>query len=332
MKLLVGFAVVLFSSWAWAADPLPSWTEGELKKSIMTFVADVTKEGGSNFVPVEDRIATFDNDGTLWSEVPTVEAEFTKVRLEQLMAKNPAMKNKEPYKTLLKEGKAALPHLTQKQILDIMSVTHSGMSEDDFNKEVTEFFKTALHPKWNVPYSKTAYQPMLELLAYLRDNNFKIFICSGGDIAFMRVVATEMYGVPSQNIIGSFFMDKTTEENGKLVVMRTSKLGMINDKDGKPVGIVRHIGKRPIMAVGNERSGGDIAHLRYSKESTRPTLQIMINHDDAKREAEYAEKDGASLAAARKFGFKILSMKNDWKQVFPVQNPIAQNDSQQEGN
>ncbi|WP_413586644.1 HAD family hydrolase [Bdellovibrio sp. HCB274] len=322
MRFLFYLAFFLNSSLAFAADPLPSWNEGDLKKSIVSFVREVTTEG-PRFVKPEDRIATFDNDGTLWSEVPTVEVEFTKVRLKDVLARNPAMKNKEPYRTLLREGKSALPHMTQKQILDIMAVTHSGMSEPDFTKEVQEFFKTALHPKLNVPYSQTAYQPMLELLSYLRENDFKLFICSGGDISFMRVVATEMYGIPSQNIIGSFFVDRTREVDGKLVVMRTSSLGMMNDKDGKPVSIVRHIGKRPILSVGNERSGGDIAHLRYSRESAGPNLQIMINHDDAERESAYTEKDGASLTAAKKFGFKVLSMKNDWKQIFPGKQPIA---------
>ncbi|WP_413577589.1 HAD family hydrolase [Bdellovibrio sp. HCB290] len=321
-KILCGVLILLRSVSAFAADPLPSWNEGELKKSIIQFVNDVTKDG-PKFVKPEDRIATFDNDGTLWSEVPTVEVEFTKVRLKDVLARNPALKNKEPYKTLLRDGKSALPHMTQKQILDIMAVTHSGMSEPDFTKEVKEFFQSALHPKLNVPYTQTAYQPMLELLSYLRENDFKLFICSGGDISFMRVVGTDMYGIPSQNIIGSFFVDRAREIDGKLVVMRTSALGMMNDKDGKPVSIVRHIGKRPILSVGNERSGGDIDHLRYSRESTGPNMQIMINHDDAEREAAYVEKDGASLAAAKKFGFKVLSMKNDWKQIFPGKQPIA---------
>ncbi|WP_253696327.1 HAD family hydrolase [Bdellovibrio bacteriovorus] len=323
MKYFVCFMVLVCVSQSFGADPLPSWKEGELKKSIITFVNEVTKADGPRFVKPEDRIATFDNDGTLWSEVPTVEVEFTKMKLHLVLEKNPRLKSKEPYKSLLTKGKAAVPQLSQKDILEIMAVTHSGMSEDEFANEVREFFKTALHPKYQVPYTQTVYQPMLELLTYLRDNDFKVFICSGGDIAFMRTVAMDIYGIPSQNVIGSFMVDKTEERDGKLQIMRTSKMGMVNDKEGKPVSIVRHIGKRPILSVGNERNGGDIAHLRYSRESAGPNLQIMIDHDDTDREASYEEKDGASLAASKKFGFKVLSMKNDWKQVFPNHQPIA---------
>lgn len=306
-----------------AADPLSSWNDGELKKEIISFVSEVTQEKGPKFVKPEDRIATFDNDGTLWCEVPTVELEFTKLRMQAVLKKNPALKAQEPYRSLLKEGRAAVAHLTQKQILDIMARTHSGMSEEVFAQEVQEFFQTAKHPKFQVPYTQTVYQPMLELLAYLRANDFKVFISSGGDISFMRTVATEIYGIPSQNIIGSFFVDKVQENNGKLEIMRTGTLGMMNDAGNKPVGIVRHIGRRPILSVGNERSGGDIEHLRYSREGKGPNLQIMVNHDDAEREAAYQEKDNASLNAAKKYGFKVLSIKKDWKQVFPKSSTIA---------
>ncbi len=319
---LLAFALVFSSSThAAGTDPLPSWQDGNLKKSIIEFVSEVTMKAGSRFVPPEDRIATFDNDGTLWSEVPTIEVEFTKNRLQEALKKNPNLKKQEPYLSLLKG--TPVTQLTQKQILEIVALTHTGMSEEEFSSEVREFFRTALHPKLQVPYTQTVYQPMLELLAYLRANDFTLFISSGGEISFMREVATTIYGVPSQNIIGSYFVDKLEEKNGRLVAVRTSALGLINDKENKPIGILRHIGKRPIFSVGNERSGGDIAHLRFSRESALPNFQIMINHDDEVREAAYSEKDNASLAAAKKFGFKVLSIKNDWKQVFPSQKSIA---------
>ncbi|WP_374035411.1 HAD family hydrolase [Bdellovibrio bacteriovorus] len=319
--VITTFILFSFSTYAAGPDPLPSWQEGKLKKSILDFVAEVTKAGGSRFVPPEDRIATFDNDGTLWSEVPTIEVEFTKNRLQEALKKNPNLKKQEPYLSLLKG--TPVTQLSQKQILEVVALTHTGMSEEEFSKEVREFFRTALHPKLQVPYTQAVYQPMLELLAYLRANDFTLFISSGGEISFMREVATTIYGIPSQNIIGSYFVDKLDEKNGKLVAVRTSALALVNDKENKPIGILRHIGKRPILSVGNERSGGDIAHLRFSSESERPNLQIMINHDDEVREAAYSEKDGASLAAAKKYGFKILSIKNDWKQVFPSQKSIA---------
>ncbi|WP_413583187.1 HAD family hydrolase [Bdellovibrio sp. HCB288] len=324
MKYVVSLIVFLWVGLVQAADPLPSWNEGNLKKEIISFVNDVTKENGSRYVRPEDRIATFDNDGTLWSEVPTIELEFTKYRIKEIIAANPALKKQEPYKSLLAKAAGADVKLTQKQILDIVARTHSGMSEEEFGKQVREFFKEARHPKLQVPYTQAVYQPMLELLAYLRENNFQIFISSGGEIAFMRQVAPEIYGVPTQNIIGSFFVDKTEEKNGRLQIMRTAQLGLLNDKGGKPVGIIRHIGKRPIISVGNERNGGDIEHLRFSSENPLPNFQIMVNHDDADREAAYSEKDNASLNASKKFGFKVLSMKNDWKQIFPGKKQIAQ--------
>ena len=325
MKLAVYLLCFLIGSTTWAKeDPLPSWREGQTKQSILKFVSEVTTENGKAFVKPEDRIATFDNDGTLWSEVPTVEVEFAKVRFQEVLKKDPSLKQVEPYKSLLEKGKAAVPTLTQKQILDILARTLAGMSEDDFATEAREFYTKARHPKLNLPYAQTGYQPMIELMAYLRANNFKVFISSGGDTSFMRVVATEMYNVPSENIIGSYFTDKTIEQNGKLTIQRTAQLGMMNDKEGKPVGILRHIGKRPIFSAGNVRSGGDVEHLRYSSEGPGTTLQLMINHDDAEREAAYVEKDGRSLAAAKKYGWKIISMKNDWKDIFIKQPALVQ--------
>jgi hypothetical protein len=326
MRLSIYVLCLLIASAAWAKeDPLPSWREGQNKQSILKFVSEVTTEKGLGYVKPEDRIATFDNDGTLWSEVPTVEVEFAKVRLHDVLAKNPSLKQTEPYKSLLAKGKAAVPLLTQKQILDIMARTLSGMTEDEFTKEAREFYSKARHPKLNLPYSQTGYQPMIELMAYLRENNFKVFISSGGDISFMRIVANEMYNVPSENVIGSFFTDKTIEQNGKLIIQRTAQLGMMNDKEGKPVGIQRHIGKRPIFSAGNVRSGGDVEHLRYSSEGPGTTLQLMINHDDAEREAAYAEKDGRSLDAAKKYNWKVISMKNDWKDIFTKQPALVDN-------
>lgn len=314
-------------------DPLPSWNEGPIKQRVLQFVRDITLKGGIKYVSPEDRIATFDNDGTLWSEVPLVEVEFTKERLRSLLKKNPSLASRRPYKGLETKGKGALPDLTPKDIMEIMAVTHGGMSEEQFAEDVKSFFKNSISPRFNVAYQKLTYQPMVELVRYLQSQDFKVFICSGGDTSFMRVVASEIYGIPPENIIGSFFNDKTIEKNGKLSILRTSKLGLLNDKAGKPVGILRHIGRRPIFAAGNVRSGGDIEHLRYSSEGRLPSLQLMVNHDDAERESAYAEKDGASLKAAKNFNWQVVSMKNDWKRIFseeisgPGPNRISKRDS-----
>lgn len=318
--LLIGFSVSVPAA---AADPLPSWNQGESKSAILKFVSDITSKSGTHFVKPEDRIATFDNDGTLWSEVPTVEVEFTKLRLREVLDKNPRLKKQEPYKTLLARGKEAVPFLTQKQILDIMARTHSGMTETEFREQVKDFFANTTHPKFQVPYTQTTYKPMLELISYLKDNGFQVFICSGGDTSFMRVVATDIYGIPSENVIGSYFVDKTIEQDGKLVIMRTSTLAMVNDGPNKPVGIMRQIGKRPIFSAGNERSGGDIAHLRFSSEGRNESLQLMINHDDPVREFAYQEKDRTSLLAAAKYHWQTVSIKNDWKQVFQTSPSLA---------
>lgn len=298
--------------------PLPSWNEGENKQAIIKFVEQITNHRNSEYVEPEDRIATFDNDGTLWSEVPTVEVEFTKMKLKELLKKNPKLAQKEPYKSLLTHRKSPT-QLNQKEIMEIFAETHAGMDENEFAQNVKKFFQDTKHPKLDIPYTQTAYKPMLELLLYLKKNKFEIFICSGGDTSFMRVIATEVYGIPTQNIIGTNLVDKTVEKNGKLVVVRTEKLELLNDKDGKPVGINRQIGKRPIFAAGNVRSGGDIDHLRYSQEGDRHSMQIMINHDDFKREAAYGEKDNQSLNMSKKYGWKIISIKNDWKEIFSKQ-------------
>jgi hypothetical protein len=321
---LVSFLFAIFTLSAPAAtDPLPSWNDGEVKRSIFHFVNDVTAKTSPHFVKPEDRIATFDNDGTLWSEVPNVEVEFTKMRLKDVLDRNASLKKQEPYKTLLSRGKAPVPFLTQKQILDIMARTHSGITEDEFREQVKDFFANTKHPKFQVPYAQTTYKPMLELISYLKNNGFQVFICSGGDTSFTRVAATDIYGIASENVIGSYFVDKTIEQDGKLIIMRTSALAMLNDGPNKPIGIMRQIGKRPIFAVGNERTGGDIAHLRFSSEGRGSSLQIMINHDDPIREFSYSEKDRTSLFAAAKYHWQIVSIKNDWKQVFSTSPSLA---------
>ncbi|MGH9752248.1 MAG: HAD family hydrolase [Blastocatellia bacterium] len=299
------------------ADPLPSWNDGAAKRGIIDFVARVTKGGGPDFVPVADRIATFDNDGTLWVEKPLpVEVYFTLARVKELAAKGPQLKERQPFKAAL-EGDAAYFHEAgAKAILELLLATHAGMTQERFADEARQFMDRARHPTLDRLFTKIVYQPMIELLVYLRRNGFQTWLCSGGTIDFMRVFAPQIYGVPVEQVIGSELKRELRLQDGRLVIWRLPEIDAVNDKEGKPVGIDRHIGKRPIFVAGNVLSGGDIAMMEYSKGRAGPSFQLLINHDDDAREFAYAEKDNASLNAAKKYGFTVVNIKSDWKMVF----------------
>jgi len=303
-------------------DPLPSWTEGPTRSAIVEFVRNVTTEGDPNYVPPEERIATFDNDGTLWCEQPVVQFAYIIYRIQQLAPQHPEWNGTQPFEAALKNdldfllndymsGGQALPQL--------FLVTHADMSLSDFNQAVSEFFAEATHPKYGVPYTQTIYQPMLELLQYLRANGFKTYICSGGGIDFMRVMAEDTYGVVPENVIGSNGRNIFKQIEGKWQLMKKADSIFKNDKEGKPEGIDLHIGRTPIFAAGNVRSGGDIAMLTYCQTNTLPSFQLMINHDDHEREFAYSEKDNASLNAAKENRWFVVNMKSDWKQIFSFQ-------------
>lgn len=298
-------------------DPLPSWNDGEAKRGIIDFVTRVTREGGPDFTPVADRIATFDNDGTLWVEKPLpVEVYFTLARVRELAAKDPSLKERQPFKAAL-EGDAAYFHEAgAKAVLELILATHSGMTQEQFAAEARQFMEKARHPKLNRPFTEITYQPMIELLAYLRRNGFQTWLCSGGTIDFMRAFAPQIYSVPVEQIIGSELKLESRMKGDRLVIWRLPEIDAINDKMGKPVGIDRRIGKRPVFVAGNVLSGGDIAMMQYSKGRAGPSFQLLINHDDAAREFAYAEKDNASLNAAKKYGFTVANIKSDWKTVF----------------
>ena len=300
-----------------ATDPLPSWKDGPTKKAILEYVAAVTQKGGSDYIPPEERIATFDNDGTLWCEKPTVEIEFSKVRIKEMVEKDPALKEKQPFKAALENDQGYFAKEGEKAIVELIQATHGDMSHDQFADDVRNFLKTSKHPKFKRPYTETIYQPMLELMSYLRANGFQIWICSGGDIDFMRVFAQEVYGVPPQQVIGTTFKKEFVVKDGRQVIWRMAIISRVNDKVGKPIGIELQIGKRPVFSAGNVRSGGDIAMLEYCQANKRRNLQLMVNHDDAEREFAYVEKDNASLDASKKHKWHVISMKNDWKQIFP---------------
>ncbi|MHA7633450.1 HAD family hydrolase [Corallococcus sp. M7] len=302
---------------ALAADPLPSWNDGPVKQSIIDFVTRATTEGGPGYIPPEERIATFDNDGTLWQEQPVVQGAFLLEQVKAAVKEDASLAKRQPFKAVLEGDVALLSAMDEPQLMELFAVTHKGKTQDEFAREARAFFQTARHPKLGVPYTQLAYAPMLELLQYLRANGFQTWISSGGGTDFMRVVSEDTYGIPPQQVIGSDLREKFDEGNGHPVLRREARVEHVNDKAGKPVGIERHIGRRPVFAAGNVRSGGDIQMLQYTKEQPRPGFSLLINHDDAEREFAYQEKNDASLKAARDGGWIVVSMRDDWKRVFP---------------
>ena len=302
---------------AQAADPLPSWNDGRTKQSIVDFVSKVTKEASPDFVPVAERIATFDNDGTLWAEQPVIQGAFLMYQLNKMAQKDPSIRQRQPFKAAFEHDKEYLKEEGMPAILELFAATHAGMSQEEFDASVKEFFATVKHPTLKRPFQEVAYQPMRELLQYLRANGFKTYICSGGGIDFMRVIATELYGIPPEQVIGSSQKKELQQTEGRWALTRSGKIDSFNDKEVKPVNIDLHIGRKPLLAAGNERSSGDIGMLRYSQSRKGPSLQLLVNHDDASREFAYAEPDNASLNAAKQGGWTVISMKDDWKVVFP---------------
>jgi hypothetical protein len=305
-------------------DPLPSWKDGSAKRGIIDFVMRVTREGGRDFTPVADRIAAFDNDGTLWAEKPLpVEVYFILSRVRELADKYPSLKERQPFKAAL-EGDADYFHdAGAKAVMELLVVAETGMSQEQFAAEARRFIEKGRHPKLNRPYIEIAYQPMIELLSYLRQNGFQTWLCSGGSIDFMRAFAPQFYGIPIGQVIGSEVKRESRMEKGRLVVWRLPEIDAINDKEGKPVGIDRQIGKRPIFVAGNVGNYGDIAMMQYSKGRRGPSFQLLVNHDDGSREFTYGEKDNASLDVAKKHGFTIVNIKSDRKTVFGIGQAAA---------
>ena len=298
-----------------STDPLPSWNDGTLKQSIIAYVKDASDSNGKNFIPVDDRIATFDNDGTLWAERPYVQELFALHMAKKMVTANPELAQKQPFKAVVENDKTYFKEGGEKALVQLLGATHTGTTEDEFESAVKDFFANVTYPHFNVPVSQIVYQPQIELLNYLRANGFKTFICTGGTIEFVRGISQQLYNIPKDQVIGTTFKYKFVDSNR--TVMRQPELELFNDKEGKPVGIQEHIGQRPVFACGNEGGAGDIAMLKYSQSSKYPSFQMIINHDDSTREFSYQEKDSASLKAAAKNNWHVVSMKNDWKQVFP---------------
>jgi hypothetical protein len=314
-------------NFAWAAsDPLPSWNDGAAKQSIITFVEKVTKEGSPDFVPVPQRIAVYDNDGTLWSEQPSpVQFYFVADRVKELASQHPEWKDKEPFASLLKGDVRTSLEGGDHGLMELFMATHAGMTTDEFEKMVKDWIATAKHPQTGKRFLDMTYQPMLEVLAYMEANGFKNFIVSGGGIEFMRPWAEKVYGIPPEQVVGSSLKTKFELWDGKPVLVRLPEINFIDDKAGKPVGINQHIGRRPIAAFGN--SVGDQQMLEYTQSGSGKRFELLVLHDDAAREFAYGPARGLpdvklggfppSLdEQAKKSGWTVVSMKNDWKKVF----------------
>ncbi|MBK1650273.1 HAD family hydrolase [Rhabdochromatium marinum] len=306
--------------------PLPSWNEGPAKQAITAFVEQVTTPGSADFVLPADRIATFDNDGTLWPSHPMyTQVAFALDRVKALAPQHPGWKTTEPFKSVLTGDMSGVAASGEKGLLELVMATHTGMSTAEFEKTVTDWFKTAKHPKFNRLYTELAYQPMLELLDYLREYGFTTYIVSGGGVEFMRPMTMAVYGIPSQQVIGSSVKTQYQVVNGKPELMRKPTINFIDDKQGKPVGINQFIGKRPIAAFGN--SDGDREMLEWTGAGSGARLMMLVFHDDAQREYAYGPAEGlpdtkfgtfsqALMDEAKDKGWFIIRMKDDWKRIF----------------
>jgi len=305
-----------------AADPLPSWNDTTPKQAITDFVKKVTQEGSPDFVRPEERIATFDNDGTLWAEKPIYfQFAFAIDRVKALAPQHPEWKKQQPFAAVLSGDKKALLASGQKGLMRIMAVSHSGMSTEEFARIVAQWFATARHPRFNRPYTDLAYQPMLELLAYLRANGFKTFIVSGGGVEFMRVFAEKSYGIPPEQVVGSSAVTKyQLHANGKPELLREAKVLFINDGPGKAEGINTFIGRRPIFAFGN--SDGDQQMLEWTAAGSGPRFTALVHHTDAEREWAYDRNSDVGRLdkawdEAKAKSWVVVSMKDDWATIFP---------------
>ena len=317
-------AVALIAIWwvapGFAQEPLPSWNDTAPKKAIVAFVERVTKPGSPDFVPPAERIATFDNDGTLWAEQPIYfQLAFAFDRVKVLAPQHPEWVTMEPFASLLKGDLKGALGGGEPAIFQIATVTHSGMTTDEFEKIVRNWIATAKHPTTGRLYTEMVYQPMLELLAYLRANGFKTFIVSGGGIDFIRVFAERVYGIPPEQVVGSSGKTRFELQDARPILMRLPEIDFINDGPGKPVGINAHIGRRPIAAFGN--SDGDLQMLEWAKGGSGVRFALIVHHTDAEREWAYDRNSSVgkldkALDAAQAEGWTIVDMKNDWKRVF----------------
>lgn len=304
-------------------DPLPSWNEGKTKTSIINYLTDVTNPESENFIEIKDRIATFDNDGNLWTEQPAYfQLFFTIDRIKLLAPQHPEWKNQQPFKAVLEGDMKELVKHGEHGLIQIVMASHAGNTTDEFEAIVKNWLKTAKHPTLNTAYTNLVYQPMLELLDYLRDNDFKTFIVSGGGIDFMRPWVEEAYGIPRDQIVGSTIKTEFVIENGNPKIKRLGKLEFNNDKTGKPEGIQKFIGRKPVFASGN--SDGDLAMLQWTASNKLKSFMIYLHHTDSVREWAYDREShigklDKGLDEAYKNGWTVIDMKKDWKIIYPFE-------------
>jgi phosphoglycolate phosphatase-like HAD superfamily hydrolase len=315
--------ILASGEYAQGRAPLPSWNEGPTKQSILNFVREVTTAGDPHFVKPEDRIAVFDNDGTLWSEQPFYfQFAFVLDRMKAMAPRHPEWKDNPLYAAVLAGDLKTVAAGGVKGVLELVTITHAGMTTDDFAKIVKDWIANARHPKFNRLYTDVIYQPMLEVLAYLRANDFKTFIVSGGGVDFMRVWVEKVYGIPPEQVIGSSIVTKFEMLDSVPVLMRLPELNFMNDNVGKPVAIDMHIGRRPIAAFGN--SDGDLQMLQWTTAGTGARFGLLVHHTDSIREYAYEASSMGKLevalteAAAR--GWTVVDMKNDWNRVFAFED------------
>jgi phosphoserine phosphatase len=306
-----------------STDPLPSWNEGRSKSAIREFVAAVTTEGTPGYIPPQERIAVFDNDGTLWSEQPFYfQGLFVFDRVHALAPGHPEWKDTQPFKAVIENDMKTLAAEGLHGLLELVMATHAGMTTEEFERTVKDWLATARHPKFNRAYTDLVFQPMLELLAFLRNNEFKTFIVSGGGIEFVRTFSDERYGIPPEQVVGSSISTRFEVRDGRPVLVRESKLEFINDHEGKPVGINKFIGRCPIAAFGN--SDGDLQMLEWVTAGTGPRFGLIIHHDDAGREFAYDRASAAGrldrgLIEAPRRGWTVVRMARDWRVIYPFE-------------
>lgn len=306
---------------AWAADPLPSWNDGPAKQAIVGFVDAAVRQGGEGYIAPAERIATFDNDGTLWAEQPMYfQVFFVLDRIHALAPQHPEWKTTEPYRSVLAGDAKGVAASGQKGLGELMATTHAGMTTDEFSAIVRDWVRTARHPVTHRPYTEMVYQPMLELLAYLRANDFKTYIVSGGGQEFMRPWTEQVYGIPPEQVIGSHGELEYRQTEQGPALFKLPKLALIDDGPGKPVGIQRFIGRRPVLAFGN--SDGDRQMLEWTAHGTGPRFAGLIHHTDGKREWAYDRQSkigrlDQALDQAARDGWFVVDMARDWKQIYP---------------
>ncbi|MFM7117629.1 MAG: HAD family hydrolase [Planctomycetota bacterium] len=319
--VLSWLALVCLTSLSVAQQALPSWNDGKTRQAIEAFVERVTTPGSPDFVPESDRIAVFDNDGTLWSEQPMyVQLAFILDRVKALAPEHPEWKEQPPFNAVLNGDLKALGAAGERGLMELLLATHAGMTSEEFEKVVKDWIASAKHPRYQRPYTECVYQPMRELLDYLRAHQFKTYIVSGGGVELMRPWAEEVYGIPPEQVIGSSIKLKYELREGRPVLVRLPEIDFIDDKAGKPVGIHRQIGRRPIFAAGN--SDGDFEMLEYTTAGAGPRFALILHHTDSQREAAYDRQShfgklDKALDAAAQRGWTVIDMQQDWKQVFP---------------